>query len=118
MIVTIEVQVADTPCEATIDTASKTVVEVTAGDDPAFADLKVAQAMELEERAAVEIEEATGWVRDEDGAWTHNPGRRTGPTAPAISGRRPISRDPMMDQAIIGLWAAGRLKAAGLGRAA
>jgi hypothetical protein len=119
MLVTVEVQVADTPCEATIDTATMTVIEVTAAEHPALVDLKTAQAMALADRTPDEIVQATGWLRDEDGAWLHDPRQRTQAAAPMVAtGRRPITRDPNMDQAIVALWAAGHLKEAGLSRAA
>jgi hypothetical protein len=113
MIVTMELQVADTPCLATINTATRTVVEVTTGYEPAFADLKAAQTMESEQRAPSEIQDVTGWFRDEAGAWTHDPSQRKRAAKPVIAqGRRSISRDPVMDESIITLWAAGRLKEA------
>jgi hypothetical protein len=61
MIVTLDLQVADTPCVATINTATKTVVEVTTAEDPAFADLKVAQAMGVAGHPPEEIAKVTGW---------------------------------------------------------
>src|SRR5262245_60997209 len=123
MLVTIELQVADTPCKATINTSTNKVVEVTTANDPAFADLKVAQAMELAKRPPEEIARATGWTREEDGkwagAWMHDPGLRThGATHQIAAGRRPVARDREMDQAIITLWTSGRLKETGLDWAA